>query len=59
MPHIRSYLNPRQFVEGIQDGVIGVFDRSDGSYLMTEGDGRWIITLKSINSNIYFFLILW
>lgn len=25
------YLNPRQFVEGIQDGVIGVFDRSDGT----------------------------
>lgn len=25
------YLNPRQFVEGIKDGIVGVFDRSDGS----------------------------
>ncbi len=30
------FLNPRQFVEGIKDGVTGVFDRSDGSEPLTE-----------------------
>ncbi len=30
------YLNPMQFVEGIQDGTAGVFDRSDGTEKLIE-----------------------
>ena len=30
IPHESVYLNPKQFVEGIKDGKIGVYDESDG-----------------------------
>ena len=30
IPHESVYLNPRQFVEGIKDGKIGVFDETEG-----------------------------